>query len=220
MCCKLQSLGHRSIGAAPVGLDVTGVSPLQPWLRAVVRLVRPEVKHHLRPRQPVGPQPRPVHLPVAQLHPHPRFVRLHAVLAEDVRPDGPHQRGHLVRAPPGPVAEGLSPERYPHPLEGLLLAVSTRRETWGSWTSPAHPARTPRPHARRVGRTVTFWRPFQAPKRARSSSACWACLPGDDRFSLARFCSFQRIAGSSARCPHCIRSHRGSPWTNPNRNAR
>ena len=47
---------------------------------------------------------------------------------------------------------------WPRSRAGAGRGVPTRRETWGFWTSPAHPARTPRPHARRVGRTVTLQR--------------------------------------------------------------
>ena len=47
-------------------------------------------------------------------------------------------------------------EGWPRSRAGAGPGVPTRRETWGSWTSPAHPARTPRPHARQVGRTVTL----------------------------------------------------------------
>ena len=59
-----------------------------------------------------------------------------------------------------------------------------------------------------------------SPSKERSSSACRANLSGLAFLSFARFCSFQRLAGSSAKCRHSISCQSGSPATRPSKNPR
>ena len=61
----------------------------------------------------------------------------------------------LVRGSEEEPTKKTPPPSHFKPAGTIEFRIGADTKTRDSWTSPAHPARTPRPHARRVDRTVT-----------------------------------------------------------------